>query len=93
MTPGAQWLSPLTGGRYPVHHTLKIAGEELVLELAPVREDQELITRGTGVNYWEGLMRVTGTRHGKPDNGLGYLEMTGYSGAAPLTPDGPGGRR
>ena len=87
------WISPLTGGRYPVRQVLDVPGEELHLELAPLRDDQELLTRGTGVNYWEGLMRVTGTRRGKPISGLGYLEMTGYAGATPLTPGGPGGGR
>lgn len=78
LTPTGHW------GRYPVRQTLTCPAEGLVLELEPLRDDQELLTRGTGVNYWEGLMRVTGTRHGKPITGKGYLEMTGYSGAAPL---------
>lgn len=78
LTPRGTW------GNYPVRQTLVCEKEGLVLELEPLREDQELLTRGTGVNYWEGLMRVTGTRHGKPITGNGYLEMTGYAGAAPL---------
>lgn len=45
----------------------------------------------TGVTYWEGLVRVRGTRDGRPVTGLGYLELTGYAGPTPLAPGGPGG--
>jgi predicted secreted hydrolase len=38
---------------------------------------QELRTRrSTNVTYWEGAVRVAGSA-----SGVGYLEMTGYSGA------------
>ena len=36
----------------------------------------------TGVSYWEGAVDIKGTRNGKPIEGRGYLEMTGYSGRA-----------
>jgi predicted secreted hydrolase len=29
-------------------------------------------------NYWEGLVRYSGTEKGQPVEGDGYLEMTGY---------------
>jgi predicted secreted hydrolase len=29
--------------------------------------------------YWEGAVRVEGTRAGEPLSGFGYLEMTGYA--------------
>ncbi len=45
--------------------------------------DQELVTtESTRVNYWEGAVEVTGTKAGRPVQGRGYLEMTGYAGAA-----------
>ena len=94
LTQRGRWKSPVTGGDYPVKCAIGVASEELILEVDPLRDDQELVTTGTtGVVYWEGLCRVRGTRRGKPVTGLGYLEMTGYSGVAPLTPEGPGGRR
>jgi predicted secreted hydrolase len=34
------------------------------------------------VNYWEGAITVQGVKNGKAVQGRGYLEMTGYAGAA-----------
>ncbi|HLB02532.1 MAG TPA: lipocalin family protein [Nitrospiria bacterium] len=48
----------------------------------PTVQDQELITtRSTGVTYWEGSVKVTGTLNGQPTTGKGYVEMTGYAGS------------
>jgi predicted secreted hydrolase len=86
------WTSPSSGARYPVRLRAVIASKGVSLELEPVRLDQELSTPGsTGVTYWEGLVRVRGTRDGRPVTGLGYLELTGYAGRTPLAPGGPGG--
>jgi predicted secreted hydrolase len=53
----------------------------LSLKLEPLLADQELVTeKSTGVTYWEGACRVTGTRGGAPVEGNGYAELTGYAG-------------
>jgi predicted secreted hydrolase len=31
------------------------------------------------VRYWEGAVRVEGTREGRPVQGRGYVELTGYA--------------
>jgi predicted secreted hydrolase len=78
------WTSPHTGGRYPMGWRISVPGEALDLVLEPVLEDQELVTRTMGgVVYWEGAVRVRGTRRGAKVTGRGYVELTGYTGRAP----------
>ncbi len=78
--PTAQWKSPRTGTTYPANWRLKVPRKQLDLRITPVLPDQELDTRRTtGVVYWEGAVRVTGTRAGNPVAGKGYVELTGYA--------------
>ena len=75
-----RWTSPTTGADYPAGWTIRVPGEELVIELVPTVPDQELDTRATtGVVYWEGSQRVTATRGGEPLGGEAYVELTGYA--------------
>ena len=69
------WQSPNSGASYPAGWTLKLASENLDLEISPRMSDQELQTT---VSYWEGSVRVQGTQNGQPIQGVGYVEMTGY---------------
>ncbi len=86
------WTSPRTGATYPAGWRARIdAGDRhLDLVLVPTVADQELDTRATtGVVYWEGSQRVTGTRDGRPVTGHGYVELTGYAAAGgELSPAG-----
>ena len=83
MTPQRTWTSPTSRATYPIGWTLSLPREQLELTVAPVLENQELqTTESTGVTYWEGAIDVSGTSAGRPVTGRGYLEMTGYSGAA-----------
>ena len=80
------WTSPTTGASYPSGWRVRIPSQALDLTLTPTLADQELDTRATtGVVYWEGSQRVTGTRDGAPIAGEGYVELTGYG------PSGIGG--
>lgn len=75
-TPIRTWASPRNGARYPVQMEIRCGPH--TLRTAPVLDDQELSTRRPApINYWEGLVKVSGTLAGR-----GYLELTGY--AAPL---------
>ncbi len=77
--PLRQWRSPRTGIVYPVAFRLQAGALDLVLE--PVQDDQELDSRASvGVIYWEGAVRVSSEGRAM---GRGYLELTGYGGAAP----------
>ena len=74
--PRRMWRSPETGADYPVE--LRIRAGDLLLELAPLLDDQELDSRAsTGIIYWEGAVRATS---GGKLIGRGYLELTGYAG-------------
>jgi predicted secreted hydrolase len=75
-----RWQSPQSGADYPAEWRVSIPGEGLSLHLAPVLADQELdTTESSGVIYWEGEVTVDGTDDGKPVEGLGYVELTGYA--------------
>jgi predicted secreted hydrolase len=74
------WLSPTSKANYPVGWRLTIPKLHLDLEITPAVEDQEL---NVAVVYWEGAIRVKGRRDGKPVDGVGYMELTGYRGETP----------
>jgi predicted secreted hydrolase len=73
------WTSPATGAVYPVEWELEIPSIGARLRVTPMMDDQELVTtRSTGIAYWEGAVRVEGTRDGEALTGRGYVELTGY---------------
>ena len=81
MTPGRSWLSPATGGRYPVEWQIDLPGARYTVRAR--LDNQELDSRNsTGSVYWEGLSAL----HDAQGQviGSGYLEMTGYVGALVL---------
>ena len=69
------WDSP-EGGTYPSRWTISVPAQGLEIEISPVIADQELFTT---VRYWEGAVDISGTRHGEPVSGRGYVELTGYA--------------
>jgi predicted secreted hydrolase len=74
------WMSPISKANYPVEWKLTIPKLNLDLEVTPAVEGQEL---NVAVVYWEGSIRVKGRREGKPVDGVGYMELTGYKGETP----------
>ena len=82
LVPRRTWTSPASGASYPVQWDLRIPAAGIELSIAAAVDAQELRTRqSTNVTYWEGSVRLEGTARGTPVRGVGYLEMTGYSGA------------
>jgi len=76
--PLGSWTSPHTGRTWDSGWRVRIG--EQVLELRPTVQDQELDARATtGVAYWEGSQRVTGTWNDEPAVGEAYVELTRYS--------------
>jgi predicted secreted hydrolase len=74
------WTSEATGATYPRKWHIRVLPLNMNLTLTPTLHDQELDTRlTTGVIYWEGEVMVNGTREGRPVQGLGYVELTGYA--------------
>lgn len=74
------WTSPNSHATYPNRWHLAIPSTGLSLDVAPLLADQELSTsRSTQVTYWEGAVVISGTKHGQPVTGQGYVELTGYA--------------
>lgn len=68
------WKSPHTGATYPAGWDITVnTGDPtpLHITLTPLLADQELT--GTGADYWEGAVRISGDQ-----TGYGYAELTGY---------------
>jgi predicted secreted hydrolase len=76
MEPLASWSSPHSGARYPTRWRVLVPRLDMELLITALVEDQE---NDLSVVYWEGAVRVEGTRAGEPLSGFGYLEMTGYA--------------
>lgn len=70
------WKSPWSGATYPAQWRLRIPKTDTDVLIEPLLSDQEL---QVSVRYWEGAVGVHGTWQGKPVDGRGYVEMTGYS--------------
>lgn len=74
LEPLESWRSPATGAEYPVRWRVAVPRAALALEVAAPLAACEVDARGsTGLVYWEGPVRVSGTVGGE-----GYGEFTGY---------------
>lgn len=84
LTPGdARWTSPATHGSYPMTWQIEIPREQMRLNVNATFPEQEMTASSSpGLHYWEGVVSALGDQSGKPLSGKGYLEMTGYGGAA-----------
>jgi predicted secreted hydrolase len=75
------WKSKHSKARYPARWQLQIFPLAVDVTIVPKLADQEMRTSAsTGVVYWEGGVAVNGTRNGRPIEGQGYVELTGYAG-------------
>lgn len=84
VTPGKIWKSPVTGGNYPVEWVIEVPSLGFKASLHTPMAQQELTSRSrSGTSYWEGAIDVDASRLGRSLQGVGYLEMTGYTG--PIT--------
>lgn len=80
LTPGEVWKSS-TGANYPIKWKIEIPTQQISLECRAAMKNQEFQSKATpGLGYWEGAVDFDGLAKGKPINGKGYLEMTGYNG-------------
>ena len=75
-----RWRSPRSAATYPSAWRLRIPSQQLDLHIEPLLADQEL---DVSFRYWEGAVRLEGAALGKPVQGRGYVEMTGYAELAP----------
>jgi predicted secreted hydrolase len=80
LEPTEHWESTTSGARYPIGWRMRIPGREIELSVRAALDDQEPRTaQSTGLIWWQGVIEITGTDHGRPVRGRGYLEMTGYA--------------
>lgn len=71
---GETWTSPATGAIYPMRWRVQVPKHGLEVTVTPTFSEQEMDTRAsTGIVYWEGAVRVAGSRQG-----VGYVELTNY---------------
>ena len=79
ISPIETWTSPATGIEYPSAWTLSVPSQSLNLELTPVLLDSEFAGSSYApAVYWEGEVRVAGTRQGRSVGGRGFVELVGY---------------
>lgn len=71
------WRSERTNAVYPSGWRLAVPSISLDLQVRPLILQQEM---DHSVRYWEGAVFIEGTRAGKPVQGYGYVELTGYGG-------------
>lgn len=72
------WKSPHSGGVYPSSWTISVPAAGIRLDVEPLLADQEL---NLSFTYWEGAVRLRGEAGGRQVSGVGYIELTGYSGS------------
>jgi predicted secreted hydrolase len=68
------WESP-TGEKYPSGWKLQIPEKEITLNITPAVKNQLM---DVAVRYWEGSVKIEGTKSGSRILGRGYVELTGY---------------
>lgn len=75
----ATWKSLRSGAVYPSAWEITVPRKDLIVRVTPRVADQELETlKSTRVTYWEGAVLLEGTWGGRPVQGRGYVELTGY---------------
>lgn len=75
-----RWRSPESGAQYPAGWRLRVPDLRLELEIRPLLADQEL---NVSYRYWEGAVSARGALQGAAIEGVGYVELTGYTTAGP----------
>lgn len=68
------WESP-DGVKYPSGWNLQIPSKEIDLKITPAVKNQLM---DVVIRYWEGSVKIEGTKSGSKTAGRGYVELTGY---------------
>lgn len=80
LSPGETWRSPASRAQYPIAWRISIPCLQLELSARTDLKNQELFSKETVTpTYWEGAVTYDGRIHSQPVQGVGYLEMTGYT--------------
>jgi len=78
LKPLNEWRSTRTFNTYPTRWTLTSVSAGFELDLVAAFDDQELVTLIAKPAFWEGRVRVEGTRRGEAVRGIGYVERSGH---------------
>ncbi|MDZ7625723.1 MAG: lipocalin-like domain-containing protein [Ignavibacteriaceae bacterium] len=68
------WESP-DGEKYPSGWNLQIPSKEIDLKITPAVKNQLM---DVAIRYWEGSVKIEGTKSNTDIRGRGYVELTGY---------------
>jgi geranylgeranyl pyrophosphate synthase/predicted secreted hydrolase len=79
LSPTEFWQSTQTFFEYPVAWRVSIPSAGIDLEVKAAFHDQEFITLITRASFWEGRVNVKGTQLGKPVQGPGFVERSGFA--------------
>jgi predicted secreted hydrolase len=80
LAPRAKWQSPSSKASYPISWQIRVPSLGLELQQTTDLPDQELFSKNSATpTYWEGAVNFHGTLRNQPIDGVGYLEMTGYT--------------
>jgi predicted secreted hydrolase len=70
-----QWTSPHSGITYPAGWRVHFPAHGIDLTITPLIADQEM---AVSFLYYEGATQVRAVVNGRPVDGVGYVELTGY---------------
>ncbi|MDD3487363.1 MAG: lipocalin family protein [Candidatus Moranbacteria bacterium] len=72
-----EWVSLKSKAKYPLLWKIKIPEKDIYLILSAKIENQEMLFGS--INYWEGPLSVKGVFGDQEVNGVGFMELVGYS--------------
>jgi predicted secreted hydrolase len=76
---GETWASDSNRAVYPIRWQVSVPSLKINADITTPLKQQELAGKtALSPSYWEGAIRIAGTRNAAPLTGVGYLEMTGY---------------
>lgn len=76
---GETWANDSDRAVYPIHWQVTVPSLKINVDITTPLKNQELAGKtALSPSYWEGAIRIAGTRNASPLTGVGYLEMTGY---------------
>lgn len=78
LEPLNSWRSTRTFNSYPTRWRLTSEAAQLSCELTAEFDDQEVVTLISRPAFWEGRVRVSGTRGGAEIAGRGFVERSGH---------------
>ncbi|MBV8815970.1 MAG: carotenoid 1,2-hydratase [Verrucomicrobia bacterium] len=79
LQPIRTWTTVDGKATYPIGWRATVPKLNFTCSITTPVDNQEL---NVGVRYWEGCIRIQGTKDQKPVAGKGYLELTGYAGTS-----------